>query len=161
MKKSTIALVILAVVFLGLSVFSANASVTRTNEAIAEIGEVTYSEECKAKIDKAVEYYNALDTNLGLDKKVADIKTFNAAKIEYARLAIKAAKVADARKVPEGYTSDDVAKYVTQAREIVDTYLTADQYSEVSNYTDLTTLEQEYTSNGSGGSSEDVEVPLC
>lgn len=31
-----------------------------------------------------------------------DMKNFDAAKIEYARLAIKAASVADARKVPEG-----------------------------------------------------------
>ena len=43
MKKSTIALIIAAVVCLGLSAFSAKASVTRTNEAIEEIGEVTYS----------------------------------------------------------------------------------------------------------------------
>ena len=50
MKKSTIALIVAAVVCLGLSAFSAKASVTRTNEAIEEIGEVTYSEDCKAKI---------------------------------------------------------------------------------------------------------------
>lgn len=49
MKKSTIALIVAAVVCLGLSAFSAKASVTRTNEAIEEIGEVTYSEDCKAK----------------------------------------------------------------------------------------------------------------
>ena len=99
MKKSTIALIIAAVVCLGLSAFSAKASVTRTNEAIEEIGEVTYSEDCKAKIDRAVEYYNALDKNLDLQEKVnkEDMKNFDAAKIEYARLAIKAASVADAR----------------------------------------------------------------
>ena len=39
MKKSTIALIVAAVVCLGLSAFSAKASVTRTNEAIEEIGE--------------------------------------------------------------------------------------------------------------------------
>ena len=53
MKKSTIALIVAAVVCLGLSAFSAKASVTRTNEAIEEIGEVTYSEDCKTKIDRA------------------------------------------------------------------------------------------------------------
>ena len=36
MKKSTIALIVAAVVCLGLSAFSAKASVTRTNEAIEE-----------------------------------------------------------------------------------------------------------------------------
>ena len=70
MKKSTIALIVAAVVCLGLSAFSAKAFVTRTNEAIEEIGEVTYSEDCKAKIDRAVEYYNALDKNLDLQEKV-------------------------------------------------------------------------------------------
>ena len=146
MKKSTIALIVAAVVCLGLSVFSAKASVTRTNEAIEEIGEVTYSEDCKAKIDRAVEYYNALDKNLDLQEKVneEDMKNFDAAKIEYARLAIKAASVADARKVPEGYTSDDIKKFVTEAREVVDSYLSADQTSMVPNYADLTELEKEY-----------------
>ena len=144
MKKSTIELIVAAVVCLGLSAFSAKASVTRTNEAIEEIGEVTYSEDCKAKIDRAVEYYNALDKNLDLQEKVnkEDMKNFDAAKIEYARLAIKAASVADARKVPEGYTSDDIKKFVTEAREVVDSYLSADQTSMVPNYADLTELEK-------------------
>ena len=153
MKKSTIALIIAAVVCLGLSAFSAKASVTRTNEAIEEIGEVTYSED-----------YNALDKNLDLQEKVnkEDMKNFDAAKIEYARLAIKAASVADARKVPEGYTSDDIKKFVTEAREVVDSYLSADQTSMVPNYADLTELEKEYTSTGgSGGSDEEVSVPMC
>lgn len=164
MKKSTIALIVAAVVCLGLSAFSAKDSVTRTNEAIEEIGEVTYSEDCKAKIDRAVEYYNALDKNLDLQEKVneEDMKNFDAAKIEYARLAIKAASVADARKVPEGYTSDDIKKFVTEAREVVDSYLSADQTSMVPNYADLTELEKEYTSTGgSGGSDEEVSVPMC
>ena len=148
MKKSTIALIVAAVVCLGLSAFSAKASVTRTNEAI----------------DRAVEYYNALDKNLDLQEKVnkEDMKNFDAAKIEYARLAIKAASVADARKVPEGYTSDDIKKFVTEAREVVDSYLSADQTSMVPNYADLTELEKEYTSTGgSGGSDEEVSVPMC
>jgi len=91
-----------------------------------------------------------------------DMKNFDAAKIEYARLAIKAASVADARKVPEGYTSDDIKKFVTEAREVVDSYLSADQTSMVPNYADLTELEKEYTSTGgSGGSDEEVSVPMC
>ena len=127
MKKSTIALIIAAVVCLGLSAFSAKASVTRTE-----------------KVNKE------------------DMKNFDAAKIEYARLAIKAASVADTRKVPEGYTSDDIKKFVTEAREVVDSYLSADQTSMVPNYADLTELEKEYTSTGgSGGSDEEVSVPMC
>lgn len=162
MKKSTIALIVAAVVCLGLSAFSVKASVTRTNEAISNIGEVKYTEACKERIDRAVEYYNALDPNFDLEKKIENTSEFDAAKIEYARLAIKAASVADARKTAEGYTSDDVKQYVTEAREVVDSYLTADQYSLVENYADLTALEAEYTSSGgSGGSAEEVSIPMC
>ena len=69
MKKSTIALIVAAFVCLGLSVFSVKASVVRTNDAIQNIGEVTYTEESKAKIDCAVKYYNALNPNFDLKKK--------------------------------------------------------------------------------------------
>ena len=62
----------------------------------------------------------------------------------------------------EGYSFDDVKKYVTEAREIVDSYLTAEQYSLVENYADLTALESEYTSSGStGGATEEVSIPMC
>ena len=125
MKKSTIALIVAAFVCLGLSVFSVKASVVRTNDAIQNIGEVTYTEESKAKIDRAVKYYNALDPNFDLKKK---IKNMN----------------------------------VTEAREVIDSYLTADQYTLIENYADLIELESEYTSTGSsGGSSEEVSIPMC
>ena len=161
MKKSTIALIVAAFVCLGLSVFSVKASVVRTNDAIQNIGKVTYTEESKEKIDRAVKYYNALDPNFDLKKKIKNMNVFNAAKIEYARLAIKAASVADARKTVEGYSFDDVKKYVTEAREVIDSYLTA-QYTLIENYADLVELESEYTSTGSsGGSSEEVSIPMC
>ncbi|OUP50385.1 hypothetical protein [Lachnoclostridium sp. An181] len=163
MKKSTIVLIVAAVVCLGLSAFSLKASVSRTDKAIAAIGEVTYTDKCKEKIDRAVEYYNALDPNFNLKDKIENKKEFDTAKIEYARLAIKAASVADARKTAEGYSSDDVKKYVTEARAVVDSYLTPDQYALVENYADLTALESEYTSTGGsgGGDSEEVSIPMC
>lgn len=162
LKKSTIALIVATIVCLGLSVFSANASVTRTINAISAIGEVSYTEECKGKIDKAVIYYNALDDNLGLKDKITNMEEFNTAKVEYARLAIKSASVAADRKEAEGYTSSDVAEFVTSAREVVDAYLTSEQYSLVENYADLTALEAEYTSDGgSAGDAEEVVVPMC
>lgn len=163
MKKSTIILIVAAIICLGLSVFSAKASVTRTINAISDIGEVKYTEESKEKIDRAVSYYKDLDTNLNLQKKITNQDKFDAAKIEYARLAIKAAKVADDRKAAEGYSSSDVKKYVEEARDVVDSYLTADQYSLVENYADLTALESEYTSDGGSGSgdTEEVSIPMC
>ena len=44
------------------------------------------------------------------------MNVFNAAKIEYARLAIKAASVADARKTVEGYSFDDVKKICNRSK---------------------------------------------
>lgn len=163
LKKSTVALIVATVVCLGLSIFSASASVTRTNDAISEIGEVTYSEESKAKIDRAVAYYNALDDNLGQKDKITNMEEFEAAKVRYASLAIKAASVADARKEAEGYANSDVAEFVTTAREVVDAYLTEEQCSLVENYADLTALEAEYTSEGGAGTSDEAEVvvPMC
>ena len=78
MKKSTIALIVAAFVCLGLSVFSVKASVVRTNDAIQNIGKVTYTEESKEKIDRAVKYYNALDPNFDLKKKIKNMNVFNA-----------------------------------------------------------------------------------
>ena len=163
LKKSTIVLIVATVICLGLSIFSANASVTRTNNAIKNLGEITYSEESKAKLDKAVSYYNALDDNLGLKDKITNMEEFEAAKVRYASLAIKAASVADSRKEAEGYANSDVAEFVKAAREVVDAYLTADQYSLVENYADLTELEAEYTSEGGAGTTdtEEVVVPMC
>ena len=164
MKKTTILLIAATVVCLGLSVVSAKASVSRTIHAISEIGEVTYTDECKERIDRAVSYYNDLDKNLKLQDQITNDDEFETDKIEYARLAIKAAKVADDRKEAEGYSSADVQKYVTDAREVLESYLTEDQYSLVENYADLTALESEYSSNGGSGSasdSEEVSIPMC
>ena len=163
MKKSTIGLIVAAVACLGLAFVSAKGSVTRTVDAISDIGTVSYTDESKEKLDRAVTYYNALDKNLKLDKKITNIKDFDAAKMEYARLAIKAASVADARKKAEGYSSADVQKFVTEAREIVDNYLTEDQRTQVENYADLKALEADYASSGGAGASdEEAEtVPMC
>lgn len=163
MKKSTIGLIVAAAACLGLSFVSAKGSVTRTVDAISSIGEVSYTDKSKEKLDRAVTYYNALDTNLELQKKITNIDEFDAAKMEYARLAIKAASVADARKKAEGYSSAKVQKFVTDARKIVDNYLTQEQRSQVENYADLLTLEASYASGG-GSNAPDEEaaaVPMC
>lgn len=164
MKKSTIILIVAAVVCLVLSAASAMYSVSRTEKAISNIGEVSYSEECKAKLDKAVSYYDALDTNLGLEKKISNIDEFTEKKAEYVRLVIKAAVVADERKAAEGYTSADVKEFITTARETIDAYLTDDQYELVENYSDLTALESAYSDDGGGADDDGGEAeapPMC
>lgn len=162
MKKSTKLLIASVFLFLILSIVSAKCSVLRTIDAISNIGEVSYTDECKEKIDRAVFYYNSLDPELDLEKKITNTVEFDKAKIEYARLAIKAAKVADARKVVEEYSDTDVQNFVKAAREVVTNYLKEDQYMLVENYPDLLSLESEYSSSGDSGSGgEEVSIPMC
>ena len=161
MKKSTKLLFASVVVFFILSIASAKCSVYRTEKAISNIGEVAYTDECKEKIDRAVFYYNSLDPELGLEEKILNTVEFDKAKIEYARLAIKAAKVADARKTVEEYSNTDVENYVKAAREVVTNYLKEDQYMSIENYADLVALESEYASSGGGGATEEVSIPMC
>lgn len=161
MKKSTKLLFASVVVFFVLSIVSAKCSVSRTEDAISNIGEVAYTDECKERIDRAVFYYNSLDPELGLEEKISNTVEFDKAKIEYARLAIKAAKVADARKTVEEYSNTDVENYVKVAREVVTNYLKEDQYMSIENYADLVALESEYSSSGGGGATEEVSIPMC
>lgn len=161
MKKSTKLLFASVVVFFILSIASAKCSVYRTEKAISNIGEVAYTDECKEKIDRAVFYYNSLDPKLVLEEKITNTAEFDQKKIEYARLAIKAAKVADARKTVEEYSNTDVENYVKAAREVVTNYLKEDQYMSIENYADLVALESEYASSGGGGATEEVSIPMC
>ena len=60
LKKSTIVLIVLAVIFLGLSVVSTKYSVTRTITAIDEIGDMKLNDDSIDRFKKAAEYYQAL-----------------------------------------------------------------------------------------------------
>lgn len=140
--KLTIILVIAAIVFLSLSIASAGYSVRQTVTAIENIGKVTYDEAGKSKIDAAITYYNALDTNIKLDKKVSNYDDLIAAKAEYVRLAIKKAVVSDQRKVADNLSVEEIAVLLKEAREALETYLTEEQYELVENYGELTALEE-------------------
>ena len=56
LKKSTIVLIVLAVIFLGLSVVSTKYSVTRTITAIDEIGDMKLNDDSIDRFKKAAEY---------------------------------------------------------------------------------------------------------
>ncbi|MBQ8356284.1 MAG: hypothetical protein IJX39_00590 [Clostridia bacterium] len=161
--KVTAVLGVLALVFLGLSIGSAVYSVNRTVEAIDAIGEVEYTEASKQKIDLALSYYGALDPNIGLPDQITNIDTLTAAKREYVRLGIKRAYVAD----KNGEAADTVKQYVTEARANFDEYCASGECTDISNYADLTALEEKYgggtqapsqstPSDSSGG--EDIEL---
>ncbi len=159
LKKSTIVLIVFFVVAAILAAWSIPAQVDRVNSDIESIGDVTYTDSCKQKIDAAVDHYNALDAQLNLQSQVKGLWKLDAAKIEYCRLAIKDASVAEARQKVDNLSTADVQNKVTAARAVVTKYLTSDDYSNVKNYSDLTTLESKYST--SSGSSSSVDIPMC
>jgi len=150
LKKSTIVLIVLAVIFLGLSVVSTKYSVTRTITAIDEIGDMKLNDDSIDRFKKAAEYYQALDPNQ------TNLKTYKEARLNYARLMIKQASLADKKQ-------DGAADAVKEAREAVDTYVPADEKWNIENYQDLLDLEATYSSDGGSGSSDDAgeAPPMC
>lgn len=165
--KFTIVMAVLAVIFLILSIVSAEYSVSRTVSAIEAIGVVEFNDESKEKIDLARSYYNGLDKNLDLDQKISNADELTSAEFEYVRLAIKRAYLAD----KNGESEELVSGYVVQAREIFSEYCSTGECKNVSNYDDLTALEAKYsttdTLNTHGGSTAPAnsgaagEIELC
>lgn len=165
LAKITILLSVLAIVFLSLSIISASYSVSRTVDAIDAIGEVEYTEESKEKIDLALSYYASLDRNLGLDEKITNFDNLTAAKREYVRLGIKRAYLAD----KNGEAEDIVKQYVAEARQSFNEYCSTGECTNISNYKDLTDLEEKYASDSTpvqdnsspAESSKEEEIELC
>lgn len=169
MKKSTIVLIVLCLLTFLLAFFSIRLSVDRSVKAIEAIGEVHYGEDCRALIDKATEDYRALDPNprLNLRDRIKGVETLEAAQKEYARLAIKAAAIADKRKAVEKYTDEDVKAFIDEAREVCENYFESEEaMSEVENYSELLTLEAKYDPEAAGSApaapaSDTAAVPMC
>lgn len=149
MKKLTVILSVLAVIFLALSIYSASYSLSRTEAAIDTIGAVSFDEASRDKIDLADSYYKELDPKLNPAERVGNLDVLEAAKNEYIRLAIKTAVVKDQRKVADGYTNEEVTAAVAAAREALDHYYGVDELQPVvENYSDLLALEEKYAVSG-------------
>ena len=164
--KFTLIMIALAVVFLALSIVSAEYSVSRTVSAIEAIGVVEFTDESKEKIDLARSYYESLDVNLDLDQKITNADDLTNAEFEYVRLAIKRAYLADKNGEPE----ESVSEYVSQARQIFSEYCSTGECKNISNYEDLTALEEKYSAGasntlGSSAASDNAgaeeEIELC
>ena len=163
-KKFTIILSAAAVVFLILAIVSAKLNVKRTIDSINAIGNVEFDESSKGKIDLAVSYYSSLDSNIGLPEKSTNADVLTNSKIEYIRLGIKRAYLAD----KEGQPEDTVKQYISEARAVFDEYCSTGECKNISNYNDLISLENKYSAGGnntentpSGGSSGGEEIELC
>ncbi len=144
MKKLTAALVVLAIVFLGLSVAQAKTSVSLTEEAIDGLQEIRFDAETREKLDTAIARFEGLDPNIHLEQKVENAAALEEAKREYVRLAIKTAVVMDQRRVADDISREDLIASVEAARNAVDTYCPAPACEEIPNYKDLAPLEKKY-----------------
>lgn len=161
LKKSTIVLIVVTVLVAILAAWSIPASVDRVNGEIESLPEkITYTDDCKSTLDAVNAHYQALDENLGLKDQVKGYWKLQEANEAYCALAIKDAAVADARATADSLSSSDIQGKVTAARAVVNSYLSADEYTSVSNYSTLLELESKYAP-ASGGSSETVDVPMC
>lgn len=182
--KFVIVLGVLALVLFGLSIGAAFASPNRAEQAVDEIGTVTYTVESKEKIDNAIALYDDIGSKtlgesllfsksyLSAAKSEELSEKLNQAKKEYVRLAIKSAVVAEQRKYAEKYTDEDIAAFVSAAREATDEYF-KDNYDEVETYADLTALEEKYGSlitsespeeddnSAPDNSQEEEDIELC
>ena len=158
--KAAIVLIILAFVFLALSIASASISVGRTTDAIDAIGEVIYEPATRERIDAAESAWQALDTNLGLQYKVANREVLVQAKAEYVRLAIKELYLAEQEDGAELDTS-----LIAAAREAFDAYFTEADAALVSNYSDLLDAEARYATGTADTTApveeEAEEIELC
>lgn len=162
MKKLTVCLVILTVFCAAMMVASANYSVDRVRVAIQNLPKAANSEECARAFDAADSYYDKMsDRFLFFSEPLTDSErqAFLDAKVDYLRVAIKAAAVADQRQETDGLSRDDVKGLVDAAADRLSEYLTSDQYSLVPNYSDLVELQATYADGAVV--EEEAEVQLC
>lgn len=155
-----------AIVFLGLSIITSVVNVNNTKKAIDKIGEVKYSIETEEKIDNAIEKYEKLDRNIGLNKRVSNVKELEDAKFNYVRLAIKKAIVLDNRKVADGITNEEISLAVNEAKEKLEKYYKENEYETITGYSEFKFLERKYgtknesenTQNNTPSNSEEIEI---
>ena len=157
-----------ALVFLSLSIITSVVNVNRTKKSIDKIGNVNYSIETEEKIDQAIIYYEKLDRNIGLEKRVSNIDDLENAKSNYVRLAIKKAIVLDNRKVADGVTNEEISVAVNEATEKLEKYFKAEEYETVTGYNEFKFLQEKYgskkeetNSNSNSNQDSNEEIEIC
>lgn len=164
MKKSSLFLILLLLASGLMTFVSAKLSVTRFDAAVRELGDIHYDEASKTGLDRAQKYWQALDKNLKCDERVSEKETFMEKKKAYANLAMKAAIISDKRKIADELSDDDILAKITEAREILDAYLSPEEQSSLENYQEFTSLEATFAANGGDGGSapaEEEAPPMC
>ena len=176
MKKNkltnrTILIIVLtsfALLFLSLSIITSVVNVNRTKKSIDNIGDVSLSIETEEKIDQAIVYYDKLDRNIGLEKKVKNANALTEAKANYVRLAIKKAIVLDNRKVADGITNEEITLAVNEATSKLEKYFSESEYETITGYSEFKFLQNKYgtktesdSSNTNTNQNSNEEIEIC
>ena len=164
----TIILSIFMITFLIISIVTSVELVKRCENSISNIGVVELNQETEEKIDKALGYYNKLDTNISLDKKVSNKEELDNSINEYVRLALKKAIVADNRKIADNISEEEISQLVNNANGILKKYIKEENYNNISGYSEFKPLVDKYVkeeinnSNKNTSNSESAEEPeIC
>ena len=157
-----------AIVFLGLSIITSVVNVNNTKKSIDKIGEVSLSIEVEERIDYAIEKYEKLDRNIGLNKRVSNVKELEDAKFNYVRLAIKKAIVLDNRKVADEIPNEEITLAVNEATSKLEKYYKENEFETITGYSEFKFLQEKYgtkneetnngNSNGNQNSEEEIEI---
>ena len=170
-KNKIYFIVVAAIALLALILVITTSTITYQNakKAIAEIGVVDYSETSKAKIDDAQLKLDQFNSTFGASTTFASvhknlgIEDLQKAKAKYVEAAIRDVN----KKYLNGVSDDEIKAQLKDIRTTVDAYFENKDYSSISNYSKLTSLETEFggaaTAGGeSSGSQQAAEEPeIC
>ncbi len=167
MKRKIMLLIVLVLAAGALGVLalaSANHGVKAITEAIDAIGEVTYSEESRALIDRADAVIAETDPNLRLTDRVENLDLLRAAKVRYVERAITRLY----RSYRDHEPDETILANLADAREAYDHYFTAEDAGLIHNYQDLIDIETEYADELTTAAPQPVpespaeqEIELC
>ena len=163
-------IVVAVIAFVALILVITTSTITYNNakQAIENLGVVGYSEKSKEKIDDAENKFEQFQSTLGasttfkvVNKNVGEEK-LQKAKVSYIEAAIRDVN----NKVLSGATEDEIKSELQTIRGTIDVYFANKDYSLISNYATLTSLETKYgaganasgESGSQGGAAEEPEI---
>lgn len=138
--KLTIVLAIISIFLLIISIVTSTLNVKRTEEAINNIGNVSFDLSSEEKIDLASNYYSKLDTNINLEKNVSNKDELDLAIYNYVRLGLKKAIVSYNRRIADNIDEETIKLYVNEAYLKLKKYYKEEAYQTIEGYSEYKAL---------------------
>lgn len=140
----TIALSITSLLLLVISILTSYGTVKRAENAITNIGTVSFNQESEEKIDQAKNYYSNLDKNIGLENNVSNKNELDDAIYNYVRLGIKKAVFSYNRRIVDNISDDEIKLYVNEAYLKLKKYYKEDEFEQIEGYNEYQPLLEKY-----------------